>query len=520
MITPLRRLLAAAAITATTTAAAVAAAAPGTWAQPATGRNCPALLVIGIQGEGQAAADAAPDTDSGVLGQVFRPMLSAAAPGSVQRVYVPWHDPTAPAAAGTTGGGGFAASVDAGVAAVSQAASEFASRCPSGQVAVAGAAQGAQVASQFAQSVARGAGAVAAERVAGVALFGDPSRNPSAALFPGQPGKTVPDPAPGTSGGAVARLQALPQQPLTGGGIGPQRGAVADFGPLAGRVASFCVAGDLACDTPAQAPILRVVSNIVAAADQSGGDPLRALASVTQALAFTAIKTVTSVVNNDVQGTSLASLSLSSRTSLSARMAEASDPRTPLEINDVFKALLKVGTIALNSVITVAKAVITPGNIAEIAAAGLANPVAGLAVLGQKLLGALPQLVPPTTVSRLVNQAFEAVVANVTDNTGLVDTTTGVKYSDAISSRGAYTAHPVAADGAAPVQFTADWFGALARDLTARPTPTTMPSTTTAPPSSGWSIGGAPSTTAPTTSSRPGGGGLFDSWPSSTRPTP
>ncbi|WP_280308737.1 cutinase family protein [Nocardia abscessus] len=506
------RLLVAAAVTMTATATVVSAAAPGSWANPAVGEGCPALLVVGVQGEGQAAADAAPDTDSGVLGQVFRPMLAAASPGSVQRLYVPW---TAPADGG--GGAAFARGVEAGVAALSQTASEFSSRCPSGRVAVAGAAQGAQVASQFAQSVARGAAGIPAERVAAVALFADPSRNPAAALFPGRAGKTVPDPAPGTAGAAVARLQAMPQQPSGGGGIGPQRDAVADFGSLAGRVASFCVAGDLTCDTPAQAPILRVVSNIVAAADQSGGDPLRALASVTQALALTAIKTATNVVNHDVGGTSLASLSLSSRTSLSARMAEASDPRTPLNINDIFKAVLKVGTIALNSVITVAKAVITPTNIAEIAAAGLANPVAGLAVLGQKLLGALPQLVPPTTVSRLVNQAFEAVVSNVADNTGLVETTTGVKYSAAISSRGAYSTNPVAADGATPVRFTAEWFSALARDLTA----TTPNSASPTPPSgTGWSIGGSTTPAAPTTTRPSNGGGLFESWPAPASSTP
>ncbi|MBF6302458.1 cutinase family protein [Nocardia amamiensis] len=510
-----RRLLAAAAVGVASTA--VVAGVPVAAAQPATGQDCAALLVLGVQGAGQAAADAAPDTDSGVLGQVFRPMLADAPQGSVQRLYVPLA--LDPAAAGGAGAGGTAYSrgIEDAVAALSQTASDFVARCPEGQVAVAGAGQGAQVASQFAQLVARGAGGVPADQVAGVALFGDPSRNPAAALFPGRPGKTVPDAAPGTSGGAVARMQALAQQPLTGGGIGPQRGAPTDFGALAGRVASFCIAGDLACDTPEQAPILRVVSNIVAAADQSGGDPLRALASVTQALAFTAIKTVTNVVNNDIHGNSLASLSLSTRTSLSARMAEASDPRTPLQINDVLKAVLKVGTIALNSVITVAKAVITPTNIAEIAAAGLANPAAGLAVLGQKLLGALPQLVPPTTVSRLVNQAFEAVVSNVAENTGLVDTTTGVKYSDAITSRGAYTAHPVAADGATPVQFTADWFSALAHDLTAtKPAPST-PRSSTPTPAAGTSTTATPT---PARSQTPNGGGLFETWPPRPQPTP
>ncbi|WP_280421401.1 cutinase family protein [Nocardia carnea] len=477
--------------------------------------DCPALFAIGVQVPGQAAADTGPTTDSGLLGEVFRPLVNSNDPRSFQRTYVR-HQPVL---GGVTTGPGptpYEQGVQQAADELERVGADFLSRCPQSRLAVAGHGHGARVAAVFAESVGRNSGAVPADRVAAVALFSDPSRPTNSPTFPGAAAARSPSPAPGTAGSAIKGLPELGQQPSTGGGIDTQRRSKpAGFGRLSGRVASFCIAGDLACDTPENAPILKVVSNIASAADGANGDPLRALASVTEALAFTSIKAVTDVVNNDVQGKSLASVSLSSQTSLAARLAEASDPRTPLDINKVLQAVLKVGTIALNAVTTVVKAVVTPSNIAEIAAAGLANPVMGLAVLGQKLLGAIPQLIPPSTVSRVVNQAFQAVISNVTDNAGLIDTTTWVKYSDALTRRGAYSANPVAAGGQSPVQFTTAWLTALVHDLTAaapaaqetstRPTSSVGPTPSTpvssAPPPSASSP--APATTSPASSSPP-----------------
>lgn len=489
---------------AVTVGCASALTAPQALADPAA-QDCPALFAIGVQSPGQAAADAAASTDSGLLGEVFRSLVTQIDTGRFDRTYLRFQ----PVMGGVTAGSGpspYEQSIQRAVSDLEHTATDFLTKCSSSHLVVAGHADGAHVASQFAQQVGRGGSAVPADRIAAVALFSDPTRAPNSPLFPGAAARRSPNPAPGTSGDKVKQLPTLPQQPPTGGGIGATKTTAASFGRLAGRVASFCIAGDLACDTPENAPILKVVSNLVATADEACGDPLRALASVTQALAFTVIKTATTVVNNDVQGSSLASLSLSSRSSLSARLAEASDPRTPLNINDALKAVLKVGTIALNAVTTVVKTLITPANIAEIAAAGLVNPAAGLMVLGQKLLGALPQLVPPTTVSRLVNQAFQAVVSNVSDNAGLIDTTTWVKYSDTLVRRGAYTTNPVAAGGQDPVKYTTAWLTALTHDVAdtqSRPTtssPTTRPTITPSPRRSSTSPAGtSPPTRPPTT---------------------
>src|SRR5690606_950112 len=203
-------------------------------------------------------------------------------------------------------------------------------------------------------------------------------------------------------------------------------------------VASFCAPGDLACDAPEGAPILKAVASIVGQAKLSGGDPIASLTSVAQALAFTSIKTATKVVNEDVSGTSLANLNISPKKSISERLADAADPRTPLDIPGAMRALLKVGMIGLNAVVTVVRTVLNPAAIAELATAGLANPPAALLLLGTKLLGAIPQLIPPTTGIRLVSQAFNAVVDNIQDNHALLDTTTWVRYWDTIQRHQAY----------------------------------------------------------------------------------
>lgn len=426
--------------------------------------TCPALYALGIQGTGESSPDAAPTTDTGMLSTVFRPMMAKAPDtGLVDRAYVPYESGFGGATAG--GAAPYSESVAGGLARLRGMAETVAEACPSSRFAVVGYSQGAHVASMFAQEIGQGRGVLPAEKVAAVALFGDPTRNPGAPLFPGAPGKATPDPAPGTAGDRLESLAALPQAPAIGGGIGPERDKAANFGALTGRVASFCAAGDLACDAPDGAPILKAVANVVGQSKLSGGDPIASLVSIAQALAFTSIKTATQVVNGDIEGNSLATLSISPEKSISQRLADASDPRTPLNLPGALQALVKVGMIGLNSVVAVVRAVINPANIAELATAGLANPPAALLSLGAELVGAITQLIPPTTGVRLVTQAFDAVVQNITDNSELLNTATWVRYWDTVQRHTGYNSAIVAANGAAPTQFVAEWLAALARDI-------------------------------------------------------
>ena len=440
--------------------------------------GCPALYALGIQGTGESSPDAAPTTDTGMLSSVFVPMLAAAPEsGVVARAYVPYESSFGGAVSG--GRAPYAESLTQGLSRLRAMAGQLAQRCPQTRFAVAGYSQGAHVASLFAQEVGAGRGVVAPERVAAVALLADPTRNPGAALFPGAPGRTVPDEVPETAGAQVAAVQTLPRRPVAGGGIGPERDRASDFGALTGRVASFCEAGDLVCDAPAGAPIVRAVTNIAGRSTLAGVDPVAALQSIAQALAFTSIKTAASVANSDVRGNTPASLSYRPQQSISQRLAEASDPRSdvaPTDSTDTgvsgrgadpMHGLLRAGSLGLNAVGTAVRTVLDPAALGELARAALYDPPVALQTFARRLTGAVAQPVPPTTVSRLTDEAFDAVVHNITDNRDLLDTTTWVRYWDTVQRHGAYATAAVDASGDAPVRFVADWFAAAARDLVA-----------------------------------------------------
>ncbi|RDI67492.1 cutinase family protein [Nocardia pseudobrasiliensis] len=469
-----------------TTLAAPVVAQPG----PTTDINlatCPALYALGIQGTGESSPDAAPTTDTGMLSSVFLPMLAKAPErGLVDRAYVPYESGFGGAVAG--GAVPYSQSVLGGLDRLRGMAAQVAQRCDRTRFAIVGYSQGAHVASMFAQEIGRRQGVLTPDRIAAVALFADPTRSAGAPLFPGAPDRTAPAAAPGTAGEKVAAIRALPLPPASGGGIGPGRDQAVDFGALTGRVASFCVAGDLACDAPAGAPILRAVTSVVGQSTLSGGDPVASLTSIAQALAFTSIKAASTVVNRDLRGGTPASLSYQPGQSISQRIAEAADPRSPLALADPMRALLRVGAIGLNAVGVIVRAVLDPATLTALARAALDDPPKALVTLGSELNGAITQLVPPTTVSRLIDQAYQAVVQNITDNRELLDTTTWVRYWDTVQRHGAYATAAVDARGDAPVRFVADWFAAAARDLASTGTAAQAPKGVPSSPISGISV--------------------------------
>ncbi|MGV9415870.1 cutinase family protein [Nocardia sp. NPDC003693] len=487
------------------TAASVGAAAADTPETQIPIDTCPALYALGIQGTGESSPDAAVTTDTGMLSAVFRPMMSGAGEhGLVDRAYVPYEASFGGAVLTGTGVTPYMQSITGGLDRLKSMAKQVVERCSNTRIALAGYSQGAHVASLFAQEVGAGKGVVSADKIAAVALFGDPTRNAGAALFPGKPGQTVPDAAPGTDGTEVKALSSPPQssEPAVGSGIGSAGAPQAGFGTLAGRVANFCSTGDLACDAPNAAPLVRVVANIASQVELSGGDPINSLRSVAEAVAFTSIKTFTEVVNNDISGTSLTDLSITPQKSISQRVAEASDPRnTSVDIPGAIQALVKIGTIAFNSVVSVVRTVLTATNIAEIATAGLANPLAGLMVLGTKVLGAVTNLVPPTTISKLTGQAFTALVQNVTDNKDLLDVTTWVKYWNTARKHD-YANAEGSGFGESPAAYVGHWFAATAVDLSKTAPAGSVPSGGSDKPALGLNF--SPSTTVTTTA--PGGG--------------
>ncbi|WP_182348739.1 cutinase family protein [Tomitella gaofuii] len=421
-----------------------------------------------MQGTGESSSDAPTHFDTGMLSNVYKPAMvqTAAAGDAMQRAYVPY-----PASFGGFTPGGdqsYATSVQKGLRNVQDEAQRIAEKCPETVFVAAGYSQGAHAMSMFAAKVGQGEGVIPPEKLAAVALFGSPTRAAGAPIFPGAGDQTRPQPLPGIEDAAVAQLPALPAVTPDGQGIGPAADVAFDYGKLTGRVASFCEEGDLACDAPEGAPVVRLVAEI-AGRTEIGGDPIKALNALGQALAETAYGASVDFINEDVQvgpQKTLASLSLDQDASISQRLAEAADPRTTLPgPEEAMQALVKLGGVAVHAVTAIAKDVLTPANIGAIAAAGLANPAAGLAALGGIVGASALKLVAPMTSSGFIDDVFNLVTNEVEDNAQLLDLSMTSQYFDTICRHTAYASTAATAGGLSPTDWTARWFAAVTEDV-------------------------------------------------------
>ena len=447
----------------------VASASPTTTPAPSTSLSltkCPALYVFGVQGTGESSPDAAPSTDTGMLSLVMRPMMAAAPdPGLVDRAYVPY-----PAGFGGAVGTSivpYAESVTTGVLRTESMMAQVHSVCPRTRVGLVSYSQGSHVASIVAQQIGAGHGVVDPSVIAAVILMADPTRSPGTGLFPGTEA-SAPAPAPGTSGKHLAALPAAPvRSGVAGGGIGPQRDIAEDFGALTGRVASVCVSGDLACDTPEGSAILRAAAGVASQSLISTGDPIGSLISIGQALAYTSLNAAATVLDDIAVVDSHGALSISPQKSISQRLAEASDPRAGLDVNAALAAVTRVGTIGFDAVNAVVASVLNPAALTQLAAVALSNPAAAVVMLGEKFTSAVADLVAPTTGDRLVSTAFDVVRREVADNRDLLDLTTWVRIWETGMRHDAYS-HAVG-DGPSPAGWAGAWLAAVAHDAAAAP---------------------------------------------------
>ncbi len=441
--------------------------------------GCPALFTLAVQGTGESSLDAPIKADTGMLGTVLGPALDAARVlgSSLDRAYVPY-----PAAFGGAVPGGkqpYTVSVEEAAANLEAAAEKVISDCPATKLAIVGYSQGAHAASNFLEAIGAGTGAVPADRIAAAALFGSPTRAAGSPVFPGSSNDT-PASAPGSSSDHVSALPPVSAPTPTGAGIGPTSDVATSFGSLSGRVASFCQTGDLACDAPANAPIARAVTN-VASQVEVGGDPFRAMQSIGLALASTSFGVAVDVVNKDISvpKNSLENLSITPKKTLSQRFAEASDPAAkPPTGQEAIAALTKIGLVAVNAVVSVAKKVITPATIAEVSAAGLSNPAAAFAVIAAKTAKAVIELVPPATSKRLVQQAFTVVKSEVSANKDLFDLAALTSYANTIAAHTGYASAVATPQGESATRFVADWLAAAAADVGDTTTTAAGPSST------------------------------------------
>lgn len=381
-----RSLSAIAAVGVSLTASLTLAATPAV-ATPAP-VACPGLHVFGVQGTGQSSPAADPTSDAGVLGALLAPVM-AAAPGLVTRSYIPY---SAGFGGAVPGGGAapYTVSVSEARHSLDTAVAQLHRDCPNTLVAGVGYSQGAQTMSWFARDIGAGTGPVPADHIAGIALYANPDRGPAAPVFPGRPGQTVPDPAPGTAGAAVGGVR-FDARLVSGSGIAERD---TGYGALEGRVADICVEGDLACSAPDRAAVLRAGAEIAAQAELH--DPLAAVSSLGALLSAALGDTWTTVLLHDFQ-LAPGRADYIPELPLAQRLIDAADPRLPNPTPDEHAA----AGVRWN----------------EIMAAVVANPVAVLPALAGQLSAAWVQLVAEN--ADLLNPAvwaqFVGTVAAHTD---------------------------------------------------------------------------------------------------------
>ncbi len=434
---------------------------------------CALVQVIAVNGTTEATKNSDPDADTGWLSRIVRPVVRTAnADGEdrISRAYVPY-----PASFGglvpSEDQSSYANSVRAGIENGKALIAETVERCPDTMLFLAGYSQGAQVASAIARDIGAGNGPVPSEKFAGAALMSDPTRGMGAPVFQAGTSQSIPGPVPGTDGQAVSSVNVAATAPTPEGrGISPNT-AAADFGAVSDRVASFCVPGDLACDTPPDSDVFQVVANVAGQAE-SAGDPVRALLDVAQVAGQSVLFTAAETIAEDVQyseGSGFTIAQASRGNTTLSRMARYTDPTRAQDPDQQTKMLIEAGTklagMALGASITVAKKTLTPENLGQVALAGAVNPAAGASLLAGQLAVNATDVVTPVTISSGMRRVVSELEHTVTDTAGLVDMATTTQTWKTIDAHGAYDKVPFSTSGQSPAALAQQWILAAANDV-------------------------------------------------------
>ncbi|RRQ12020.1 hypothetical protein CXF47_10680, partial [Corynebacterium bovis] len=127
-------------------------------------------------------------------------------------------------------------------------------------------------------------------------------------------------------------------------------------------------------------------------------------------------------------------------------------------------AVVKLGLLGGSAVTAVARDVFTPEMIGQVASAGLADPAAGLAVLGTKVIASATKVVAPVGM-KLAGVAFDLASQEVSDNAGLLQMATDVTYWNHFANHTSYNRIPVDGQGDSALDYVAAWMLAVAEDV-------------------------------------------------------
>lgn len=404
----------------------------------------------------------------------------------------------------------YADSMEKGAENTAKVLQQVASDCPQSKVFLAGHSQGAQVASTVAREIGSGKTNFPADKIAGVALFSDPTRARGVATMQGD--NETPGAVPGTTGdnvGQVGDFSAPEQDKLDGGGMGLDKTGEEGFGEISDRVASWCADGDLVCDLPIEGKLtdlvvgtaerldlsdpeesLQAVSDTLGPAVQLGGvndvkgdsidfgeggfkaqavsdDTVKANASSTSESASATTTTTTTRKSASGQSgdliESIARDGVNSKVNAQKSASSIGDDFIGDLGKSVIGAVSKLGGMALGKGITIVKKAVTVDNLAQVISAGVANPKAGLAVAAAKLGEAALEVLTPETVTGMADEVFKEIDVLGISGDGLAET--AVQAAGHGEAHNSYGSRPATADGRTAIDATVDWVVASSRDV-------------------------------------------------------
>ncbi|WP_151550178.1 MULTISPECIES: cutinase family protein [Corynebacterium] len=380
----------------------------------------------------------------------------------------------------------YSEAVSVAVDRVNSVLGEIHQQCPSTRVVLMGYSEGAQVGNEVAKQIGSGSSSFPADRVAGVALFSDPTRGEDQPLVAG--GGASPAAAPGTSGENTSKLDdglevnesltapegagvaTLTNAANSGGSVGP---VSSGFGALNDRVMSFCMEGDSTCAIPASSPLRKIIA--ASAGNIDLNDPQRSLMAVADtlgpAVVLGGVESLADDLSFGPNGFEIARAESTDQTMI-ARIANETDRSH--DLGDMGQRLvqsgLQLGGMALAAGVTFAKEVVTPTNLAQIAAAGAADPVAAVPVVAAKLAAASLKIITPVTATGVALRVFDEIKAAGLGDAQVAEIATQAATWKSIGS-GAYQTTPVTNDGRSATDFAADWVRAAVGDASGSTVP-------------------------------------------------
>lgn len=430
----------------TPTATATADAGSGSWKPDVWGTQSATTSATSTVTETPTSQAPATETDSDDSSvNVGRTVISVASTKDT-RAYIP----------GVTGPDttpAYEESIQQAVDDTESVLAEISEQCPDTKVSLLGVGQGAQAVSIVSKKIGAG-DLIDSSKVIGVAMFADPSRAADQPVV----ANGASAPAGASQNWDVTPASGAGVATVTGQTVGADSGT---YGKLADRAVSWCATGDVACSLASDTPLGRLVSNGMEAT--AGKAPEAQLAYVTDTLGPAVVLASVETLAEDVQfgdgGFSFKAASSPSQTLIGRIATESAAPVDQTEMQQrLVSAGMQIGGMALAAGVTVAKEVVKPENIAQIAAASAISPAAGAGAALLIASSAATDLVNERTLTTGARRLASEAQAVGIDDDGLAQAAVQAAVGSQVSkSAGAYDSAGMTASGQSAAEATTSW---------------------------------------------------------------